>query len=327
MDPVRWGVLSTARIGLKKVIPGMQKSDALVVAAIASRDPDRARAAAEAAGIPQAFGSYEALLADPGIEAIYNPLPNDQHVPWTLAAARAGKHVLCEKPMALAAADLEALRPYAGRVHLGEAFMVRHHPQWLGARERVRTGAIGDVRFMQVAFAYYNADPANIRNDAGAGGGALYDIGCYAVLAGRWFFESEPLRVVASVDTDPGFGTDRCTSALLDFGLGRQLVFSVSTQAGPFQRLTIVGSRGRLEMALPFNPPPDHACIVTLDGGDAPSQVRFEAVDQYRLQAEAFSRAIRTAAPDATALDDAVRNMRTIDALFRSARTGRFEAP
>src|SRR2546421_5052665 len=212
MTPVRWGILSTAAIGTQRVIPGMLKSRELVVAAIASRELAKAQAAAATLGIPVAHGSYEALFADPSIEVIYNPLPNHLHVPMTLAALEAGKHVLCEKPMAMHAAELDVLRPHAGRLHVREAFMVRHHPQWIAARDEVRRGTIGELRFIQVPFSYFNDDPANIRNRADIGGGALYDIGCYAVVAGRRVFEAEPQRVVARIERDPRFGTDRASS-------------------------------------------------------------------------------------------------------------------
>ena len=332
MKPVRWGVLSTARIASKKVIPGMLKSSMLVVSGLASRNQEKADAAAAELGIARAYGSYEAMLADPEIEAVYNPLPNHLHVPLTLAAAQAGKHVLCEKPMAMNAAELEALRPYASKVHIREAFMVRQHPQWIGARDQVRRGAIGELRFMQVGFSYFNDDPSNIRNRADIGGGALYDIGCYAIVAGRWFFETEARSAIATMDLDPGFGTDRNTSALLDFGGGRQLSFAVSTQAAPYQRLLLVGTRGRLEIEIPFNAPPDQPCRYWIDDGTSlNSSSRVETLlpvaDQYQLQAEAFSHAVRNEPPDASALDDAAWNMRTIDALFASVRSGRVERP
>ena len=332
MKPVRWGILSTANIGMQKVIPGMLKSSLLEVAAIGSRDPEKARAAAAKLGIAVAHGSYEALLADPGIEAIYNPLPNHLHVPLTLAAARAGKHVLCEKPMAIHAADLDVLRPFASKVHIREAFMVRYHPQWLAARELVRAHSIGALRFIHVPFSYFNADPGNVRNMADIGGGALYDIGCYAITAGRWFFEADPERVVATVDRDPVFKTDCCTSGLLDFGAGRQLAFSVATQAAPYQRIQLVGTRGRIEIEIPFNAPPDIACRIFVDDasgldGRGIRTVTLPVVDQYQLQAEAFSQAVRNEQPDADWLDDAVMTMRTIDALFVSEASGRFERP
>ena len=332
MKPVRWGILSTALIGTQRVIPGMLKSRELEVAAMASRDLARARAAAAPLGIATVYGSYEELLADPSIEVIYNPLPNHLHVPMTLAAAQAGKHVLCEKPMAITAAELEALRPHAGRVHIREAFMVRHHPQWIAAREQVRRGAIGELRFMQVPFSYFNADPHNIRNMADIGGGALYDIGCYAIVAGRWFFEAEPQRVIAAIDRDPAFGTDRTTSGVLDFGAGRQLVFTVSTQSARYQRVQLVGTQGRIEIEIPFNAPPDKPCRYWIEEdatveGSGLQTVTLPVVDQYQLQAEAFGRAVREDRPDASALDDAVMNMRIIGALFASEKSGRFERP
>jgi predicted dehydrogenase len=326
MTPVRWGILSTALIGTQKVIPGMRKSRALEVAAIASRDLAKAQAAAASLGIPTAHGSYEALFADPAIEAIYNPLPNHLHVATTLAALQAGKHVLCEKPMAMNAAELEALRPWATRLHIREAFMVRHHPQWIAVRAHVTNGDIGDLHYIHVPFSYFNDDPANIRNRADAGGGAIYDIGCYAVVAGRWFFGEEPLRVIAAAERDPHFGTDRTTSGVLDFGHGRHLAFTVATQSARFQRIQLVGSRGHIEIEIPVNAPQDEPCRYWIAAPDR-REVVLPVADQYQLQAEAFSQAVREDAPDARGLDDAVANMRVLDALFASVRSGRFERP
>jgi predicted dehydrogenase len=332
MTPVRWGILSTARIGTEKVIPGMLKSRTLELTAVASRNLGRAEAAASALGIPKVYGSYEALLADPSIEAVYNPLPNHLHVPMTLAAAQAGKHVLCEKPISLTAAELEVLRSYASKVHIREAFMVRFHPQWIDVREHVRAGVIGDLRFIHVPFSYFNDDPGNIRNMVDIGGGALYDIGCYAIVAGRWFFEGEPERVVAIMERDPVFKTDRTTSGLLDFGSGRQLAFTVSTQSATYQRVELVGTKGRIEIEIPFNAPQDTPCRYAVDDASALDGAGIRTftlpiADQYQLQAEAFSRAVRTQRPDASALDDAAANMRVIDALFASEKSGRFERP
>jgi predicted dehydrogenase len=332
MKKVVWGVLSTAKIAWEKVIPAMQKSPWCDIRAIASRSLASAEQAARRSGIAKAYGSYEELLADPEIEAVYNPLPNHLHVPLTLQALQAGKHVLCEKPFALNAAEAASLRGAVGDRLLMEAFMVRFHPQWQRAREIVRAGTIGEVRAVQAFFSYFNVDPANIRNQADIGGGALYDIGCYAIVAARYLFEAEPQRVIALIDRDPAMGTDRTTSGLLDFGAGRRLDFTVSTQCLRYQRLHVVGSRGRIEVLIPFNAPQGETTriLVDTDGALDGSTVRTEtlpASDQYTLQGEAFSRAVRGEVALPYGLDDAVQNMRIIDALMRSESSGRWEAP
>ncbi len=330
MRKVVWGVLSTARIGLHRALPGMMKSDCCEIRALASRTEATARQAAESLGIPRAYGSYEALLADPEIEAIYNPLPNHLHVPLTLQAAAAGKHVLCEKPIALTATEAATLRDAAKKVLIAEAFMVRFHPQWLRARELIRSGAVGELRVVQMFFGYTNLDPANIRNNAAIGGGALYDIGCYAVVAGRHFFEAEPQRGIALIDRDPAFGTDRLTSALVDFGSGRRLDFTVSTQVAPHQRIQLCGSRGRIEMHIPVNAPQGAMTSISIDDCSSleGTGIRTETLaecDQYMLQGEAFSRAVQGDIALPYGIEDAIANMRVIDALFRSERSGAWE--
>lgn len=330
MKKVVWGVLSTARIGLEQVLPAMRQSPLIDLRAIASRSPEAARDAAGRLGIAQVHDSYEALLADPEIEAVYNPLPNHLHVPWTLKAAAAGKHVLCEKPIALTADEAASLREAAGRVHIEEAFMVRHHPQWQRVRALVQDGRIGTPRAVQVFFSYFNDDPSNIRNQPALGGGALYDIGCYAVVGSRHVFGAEPRRAVALVDRDPALGVDRTTSGLLDFGQGRQLSFTCSTQACPFQRVQVVGTTGRIEVQIPFNAISGGEMRILVDRGGAldGSGITVEtmpAVDQYRLQGEAFSRRVRGEAAPSWGLDDAIMQMRVIDALFRSERSGAWE--
>ena len=332
MKPVVWGVLSTARIGMQHVIPALLASPLVELRAIASRSLPAAEEGARSLGIAQAYGSYEELLADPAIEAVYNPLPNHLHVPLTLNAAAAGKHVLCEKPVALSAAQAELLRAASRRVHIEEAFMVRHHPQWLRARELVRAGRIGKPQAVQVFFSYFNDDPGNIRNQPGIGGGALFDIGCYAVLAGRYLFEGEPLRAVSLVDRDPQLGTDRLTSAMLDFGAGRQATFTVSTQSVRFQRVQVVGTKGRIELFIPFNAVRGGEMRLAVDDGGPldGSGVTVEtlpACDQYQLQVEAFSRQVRDGAgPQSSGVDGAVAQARVIDALWLSERSGRWEA-
>jgi predicted dehydrogenase len=331
MEPVKFGIISTAKIGITKVIPGMQQSQHCRIEAIASRDLGRAKAAAEALGIPKAYGSYAELLADPAIEAVYNPLPNHLHVPVSIEAAAAGKHVLCEKPIAMTAEEatkLVAARDRAG-VLIQEAFMVRYHPQWLRARELVRQGRIGDLRAIQGSFSYANLDAANVRNQADIGGGGLYDIGCYPIVTARFLFEAEPNRVAAQIERDPSFKTDRLTSALLDFPTG-QAQFFCSTQLVPQQRMQVFGTKGRIEIEIPFNAPPDRPTRIFLDdgsqpGGGAAEAISFDAVDQYTLQGDHFAQAIRQGTPLAFPLEDAVANMKVIDAVFRAADSGRWE--
>lgn len=329
MKQIRWGVLGVAKIGTTKVIPAMQQASRGHVMAIASRDLARAQAAAAQLGIARAHASYEALLADPDIDAVYIPLPNHLHVPWSIRAMEAGKNVLCEKPVALTAAEAEALVAAEARTgrRVLEAFMVRHHPQWQQARALVRAGRIGALKLVQATFSYFNPDPANIRNRADIGGGGFYDIGCYEVVTGRYFFGAEPARVVALVERDPTFGTDRLSSALLDFGAGRQLTFSCSTQLMPYQRAHLFGTEGRIEIEIPYNAPPGVACRTTLVTRE-PAETQDLAAppcDQYTLQADAAARIFLGESEADFPIADAIRNMRILDALYRSAASGAWE--
>jgi predicted dehydrogenase len=329
MKPVKWGIISTANIGVAKVIPGMLKSKDVEVVAIASRKLRPAREWAGKLGIPKAYGSYEEMLADPEIEAVYNPLPNHLHVPLTLAAARAGKHVLCEKPIAITAKEAQQLRKAPGSVHIAEAFMVRHATQWLAARDLVKKGRIGDVRAIQVFFSYFNRDPKNVRNKAEIGGGGLLDIGCYPITVSRFIFNAEPKRVTATFDRDPKFRTDRTAGGLADFGDGRHLSFSVSTQLAPYQRVHIAGTKGRIEIEIPFNAPPDRPNRYFVQGMDmnVGEWIELPVSDQYQLQAEAFGRIVRGKQKPVWGVGDAIQNMKIIDAFFRSEKSGRWEKP
>jgi predicted dehydrogenase len=330
---LRWGILSTAAIGLKKVIPGMQQGQSTRVTAIASRDLEKAREAACLLGIPTAYGSYEELLADPNIDAVYNPLPNQLHVPWTIRAAEAGKHVLCEKPLSLTAAEAEMLLAVRSRtgVKIGEAFMIRSHPQWLRVHELLREGRIGELRSVLGSFSYFNVDPSNIRNQIDSGGGALMDIGCYLIHASRFAFAKEPTRVVASIERDPQMHIDRLTSAILDFP-GGQSIFTCSTQSVPYQRVQFLGTRGRIEIEIPFNAPPDRPTRIVIDdggdlfGGDLTVET-LPVCNQYTLQGDAFSKAVLEGTEVPVPLEEAVQNMAVIDAIFKSARSGQWEAP
>jgi predicted dehydrogenase len=327
MKKVKWGIISTANIGVAKVIPGMLKSKHLEVVAISSRDLKTAKLAAKKLGIPKAYGSYEEMLADPEIEAVYNPLPNQLHVELTLRAAKAGKHVLCEKPVALDAKDAKRLKSAPRGIIISEAFMVRHNPQWIEARDRVRKGEIGEVRAIQVLFSYFNADPKNVRNNAKIGGGGLMDIGCYPITVARYIFDAEPKRVMGVFDRDPKFKTDRVMGGLADFGKGRHLSFTISTQLAPYQRVQIMGTKGRIEIEIPFNAPPDkpNRYFVQAMKMNEGYWRTLPVADQYQRQAEAFGRVIRKEEKLVWGVDDAIQNMKIIDAFFRSEKSNRWE--
>jgi predicted dehydrogenase len=328
---VRWGILSTAAIAVNKVVPAMQQGDWSEVLAIASRDINKATQVAQRLGIPRAYGTYEELLADRDVEVIYNPLPNHLHVPWTIRAAEAGKHVLCEKPIGLNmqdAAQLLALRDRTG-MKIQEAFMVKTHPQWISAFELIKSGRIGELRSINGFFSYFNSDPQNIRNKLEVGGGGIMDVGCYAITISRFIFRDEPRRVIGLIERDVNLGIDRLASVILDFPAG-QASFTCGTQIVPYQRMQLCGTRGRIEVEIPFNAPADKATRIFIHdgadlGGNSPEVKEFAICDQYTIQGDLFSRAIRENGAQAILLEDAVKNMAVIDALFRSESSGGWE--
>ena len=330
MSDLKWGVLSTALIGMKKVIPGIQNSRGNTVYAIASRNSSTAAEAAEKAGIPVSYGSYEELLSDKNIDVIYIPLPNHMHVEWSIKAMEAGKHVLCEKPIALCADDIRKLKEVSLRTGtvISEAFMVKHHPQWKAARQVVQKGTLGELKAIQGAFSYYNRDEGNIRNVPEYGGGGILDIGCYPVVTSRYIFNEEPLRVIALLERDPEFRIDRLGSVIMEFPSG-QASFVCSTQMVPFQRMNIMGTKGRLEVEIPFNAPPERKTHMFLSKGEfyqAENQLLdFDICDQYGLQAESFAGTVRDGEELLMTLEDSIRNMNVLEAIFRSAESGRFE--
>lgn len=327
MKKISWGILSTAKIAREKVIPAMQASAYCDIRAIASRNEDQAKAAAAALNIPVVYGSYEALLTDASIDAVYIPLPNHLHVPWALKALQAGKHVLCEKPIALSAAEAAQLQQASRQTpHLliMEAFMYRFHPQWVQAKKWVQDGKLGIPRTIHSFFSYYNTDPNNIRNQKDIGGGGLMDIGCYCISLSRFIFNEEPLRAMGRVDYDAVMGTDTLSSGMLDFKSGTS-TFTCSTQLMPYQRVNILGTEGRVEIEIPFNAPPKATTRIWLHTKNGTEEMVFEPVDQYTIQGDLFSQAIlnKTTAP--TPLEDAVNNMKVIEAVFESAKSGTWQ--
>jgi predicted dehydrogenase len=331
---LQWGILSTANIGIKRVIPAILSGERGVIAAIASRDASRAAEVAARFAIPRSYGSYEALLNDSAIDAIYNPLPNHLHVEWTVKALNAGKHVLCEKPLGVNAPQTQAIVEARDRSQkrVIEAFMVRHHPQWRRVRALVRAGRIGTVRSIQSAFLFTMLDPNNVRNQAKLGGGALYDVGCYPLLTARYIFGAEPTRAIAMIYRDADVGVDTLTGGLLEFPGDGQLVFSCGFRAAAYQRVTILGTDGRIEIPVPFTPAKDLVCRIIIDNGKSVDGTsaefeEFPAADQYALQCDAAAAVFLGEAEQEFPIEDGVATMRSIDALYRSAASGQWEVP
>ncbi|NOY36081.1 MAG: Gfo/Idh/MocA family oxidoreductase [Chlorobi bacterium] len=325
-DKVRWGILSTARIGINNVIPALQAGKYSEVVAIASRNGEKARLAAEQFGIPKSYGTYEALLEDPDVDAIYNPLPNHLHLPWSGKAVLSGKHVLCEKPVAPNAEGARQLIGIAAKhpeIKVMEAFMYRFHPQWDRIKQMISEGRIGELRTITSSFSYFNDNPDNYRNVREYGGGGLLDIGCYCISVARYLFGKEPLEVSGNIEEDPDFHVDRLASALLTFGRGTS-VFTCATQLFPDQYVTITGTSGQIKLTLPFNPLPEKPATIIYENAKGTKTIDIEPVDQYMLMTDAFSLSVLEDMPVPTPLDDALNNMKTIDAVFKSAETGRW---
>lgn len=322
MKKLRWGILGTSKFAREKIIPAMRRCVHAEVTSVASRDGVKAERYAREAKLERSFSSYEALLADSEIDVVYIPLANHLHVPLSIQALRSGKHVLCEKPIAITAKDAETLLEESHRhphLKVMEAFMYRMHPQWQRTRQLLREGAIGEIRTIQSVFSYYNRDGGNIRNRADVGGGAMLDIGCYCVSLSRFVFESEPLKAKSSVDYDPDFGTDRVTSGILDFEKGTS-VFTCATQMAPYQRVNIFGTNGRIEIEIPFNAPPDKPTRIWLQREGKVDDIEFDVCDQYTIQADLFSLAVINNTPVPTPLEDAVANMRGIELVMSSVQ-------
>ncbi len=328
MAKVTWGIIGTAKIARLHVIPGIQAGEHCHLSAIASRDLDRAQAMAKDFSIPKAYGSYEELLADPDIQAVYNPLPNHLHVSWSMKAAEAGKHVLCEKPMGIDAEDAAKLVHLCQEkdVLLMEAFMYRTHPQWVLAKEYVQGGKIGDLKSIQASFSYMNLDPENIRNRSDiAGGGGLMDIGCYPISLSRFLFGDEPKQALALVNRDPNLTIDTLTSAILKFERGHA-TFTCSTQLFPYQRVNVFGTKGRFEIEIPFNAPEDRPTNVYYENSEGIEAITIDTCHQYQIECDLFSKAILEGTQVPMPAEDAIANMKVIDALFRSEKSGTWES-
>ena len=324
MAKIRWGILSTAKIGREKVIPALQKGNLCEVVAIASRKKEQAQQAASSLNISKAYGSYEELLNDPEIDAVYIPLPNNLHVEWSIKSLQAGKHVLCEKPIGLSSAEAKKLIGESEKhpdLKIMEAFMYRFHPQWQMAKKLIIEGKIGELKTVHSFFSYYNVDPDNIRNQEDKGGGGLMDIGCYNISLSRFLFDEEPKKVLGLVEFDPQTRTDRVASGMLQFSKGSS-TFTCSTQLIPYQRVNIFGDKGRIEIEIPFNAPPDKETRLWLHSSKGTEEMVFDIIDQYTLEADLFSKAILENTPVPTSLQDAINNMKVIEAVFESSKSG-----
>lgn len=322
MKKIRFGVISTAKIAVQKVIPAIQNSELCEVAAISSRNLERAQSVADELSIPKAYGSYKELLDDPDIDVIYNPLPNNLHVTWSVKALEAGKHVLCEKPIGMDAEEarqLEAISQNFPGLKISEAFMYRQHPRWKRTVELVQSKAIGEIRAIHSFFSYYNDDPENYRNSAHMGGGGLMDIGCYSISLSRLLFGSEPIAVHGELEYDPGFKTDRLASGLLRFENGMS-VFTCSTQCFKDQYVKVFGTKGKIEMDWPFNPDFTKTQKLQVVIGDEETVEEFAPCDHFTLQADAFAKCILEDGPVPVSLEDSINNMEVIDAMRRETR-------
>jgi len=320
---IRWGVLGTAKIGREKVIPGLKRSRYCNVVAIASRNPEQAKKTALLLNIEKAYGSYEELLNDTEIDAVYIPLPNHLHIEWAIKSLKAGKHVLCEKPIGLSAAEAVELLKVSQTfptLKVMEAFMYRFHPQWEKVKALISENTIGDVKTIHSFFSYYNVDPDNIRNKDGVGGGALMDIGCYCISFARFILNLEPNRIMGIMDIDPTMKTDRLTSGILDFSKGITSTFTCSTQLMPYQRVQILGTDGHIEIEIPVNAPIDASTHIWLRTKNNSQEFVIEPVDQYSLQGDYFSETISNNKPTRFSLNDTIANMKVIDAIVESAR-------
>ncbi len=324
MKKISWGVLGTAKIGVEKVIPAMQKGKYSQISAVSSRNIEKAENVARRLRIPRAYGSYEKLLEDPEIEAVYIPLPNHLHAKWTLKSLEMGKHVLCEKPISMNFKQAEGLKQKAEKfsdLKVMEACMYRFHPQWQTAKKLLDEGKIGELKNIHSIFSYYNDNPKDIRNQLETGGGGLLDIGCYCISSSRFLFGSEPVRVCAAIKYDPKMKIDRLVSAVLEFEGGTS-TFTCSTQMTAHSRVDILGADVKIEMPMPFVPLPDNKSKIMHQVGTKTKEIIFEACNQYTIQGDSFSKAILDESKVPTPIEDAVANMKVIDKIIESHKKG-----
>ena len=326
MEKLKIGVLGVSNHLIKRIVLPLRQTQHCYIEAIASRDISKAKECAETFNINKAYGDYQELLDDASIDMVYIPLPNHMHLEWIEKAAIAGKHILCEKPIALDAEQAQESMDICSRhnVKLMEAFMYKFHPQWIYAKDVVKTKQIGDIKYINSSFAYNNPAPNNIRNIKEYGGGAVMDIGCYAISVPRFILDTEPQKVMGIQVEHDRFGTDILSSAIMDFN-GVHSTFNVSTLSHPNQYVEIVGTAGRIRVEIPFNTYVDTKAQILISTGQGDRILDFDICDQYGLMFDAFAQAIKNDKPVPHHPQDAINNMKVIDAVFKSSQSGKWE--
>ncbi|SMO60694.1 Predicted dehydrogenase [Saccharicrinis carchari] len=326
MNRLKIGVLSVSNHLLKRIVLPLKNTKYCKIYGIASRNPKKAEAFAQKFDIEKVYADYQELIEDPIIDFVYIPLPNHLHLEWVVKAAEAGKHILCEKPIALNAQEamqcIEAAQK--NKVQLMEAFMYKFHPLWIYAKEVITTNQIGRIMYIHTSFAYHNPAPDNIRNIKEFGGGALMDIGCYAISSSRFLLDAEPQRVMAIHQQHPEFKTDTLGSAIMDYD-GRHASYTVSTLSQANQGVDIVGSSGRIRIPVPFNTYVDTPSEIIINTAQGERSVSFAVCDQYGLMFDAFSECLIKKMPLPIEPTDVLNNMKVIDAVFKSAQSQQWE--
>ena len=318
---IKFGILSTANIAMTQVIPAMLKTKYCQVMGIASRSSKKAENAAKQFQLPKYYCSYQSLLDDMEIDAVYIPLPNHLHVEWAIKALRAGKHVLVEKPIALSSSEANRLKDESKKhpkLKIMEAFMYKHHPQWIKTKKMIDNGDIGILKVIQSSFSFFDNKPESIVNNKALGGGSLMDIGCYPISVARFLFDAEPIKILANIDYHPQFKVDSIASGILEFKEGYSTFFS-SIHLAYNQQVKIFGTTGIIEFDVPFNPSNTvPSKIFYTKNEQKPETIEFEICDQYTLQADAFASAIMKDKDVSTSLEDAVNNMVVIERMLEA---------
>lgn len=320
-EKINWGILGAAAIAKDQLMPAIKQSTNSNLMALASREIEKAKIIAEANNIPKCYGSYDELLNDPQIDAVYIPLPNHLHMEYTIKAIQKGKHVLVEKPICLKSNDVEEIIKVMNdfpQVKVMEAFMYKLHPQWIKVKELITDGAIGKLKFIQSSFSFFDDNPKSIVNTKEYGGGSLYDIGCYPVSVSRFLFDDQPKLICANMEIDPNLGIEVTTNCILEFENGRSQFFS-SIRMKDNQNVKIFGTEGIIELVLPFNPLPNKQAEIILIKNETKEIIKVDSCNQYEIEVSLFSKSIIENTEPPVSIYDSLNNMLVIDKIFESA--------